>query len=387
MRDSMAYPLVKLKTAIALGLLAGFLLSPKLWLSARFYPATPVLSFLKPLSFPFDYVAFVGMLLCLCVAGVLGKPSKPIAAFLIFAIALAMLDQSRWQPWFYQFVFMLAALGLALRSRAGPAEQETSLNTCRLIVVSVYFWSGLQKANGGFLNDVFPWLMEPFSKFFPWIEGFGVIVPVTEVGIGLALLTKRLRTSAVLLAIGMHAFILLAIGPSGQNKNSVVWSWNLVMAFCVFVLFWRGNDFNWKDLLWPKTVFHRVVLVLFTAAPLLSFVNLWDNYLSWALYAGNKNTASLYISDAVDDKLPEVIEKFTREENPNLYELNISGWSEGEMNVPAYPEPRIYKNVARTICGYAAKPSEVTLVVRGKLALFDSNRESTYDCSLLAGQR
>jgi hypothetical protein len=55
------------------GLLAGFLLSPKLWLSARFYPSTPVLSFLKPLSFPFDYVVFLGMLLCLCVAGLLGK--------------------------------------------------------------------------------------------------------------------------------------------------------------------------------------------------------------------------------------------------------------------------------------------------------------------------
>ncbi len=381
----MAHPLVKLKTAIALGLLAGFLLSPKLWLSARFYPATPVLSFLKPLSFPFDYVVFVGMLLCLCVAGVLGKPSKPIAAFLIFAVALAMLDQSRWQPWFYQFVFMLAALGLALRSRAGAAEQEAALNTCRLIVVSVYFWSGLQKANAGFVNDVFPWLMEPFSKFFPRIVRFGMIVPVTEVVIGLALLTKRFRTAALLLAIAMHAFILLAIGPSGQNKNSVVWSWNLVMAFCVFVLFWRGNDFTWKDLLWPKTAFHRLVLVLFSVAPLLSTVNLWDNYLSWALYAGNKNDASLYISDAVDDKLPEQIEQYTTEENPSLYKLNVTRWSEGEMNVPAYPEPRIYKNVARAICGYAGKPAEVTLVMRGKLALFDSNRESRYDCSLLAG--
>jgi hypothetical protein len=383
----MALRLLKLKTAITLGLLAGFLLSPKLWLSARFYPATPILSFLKPLSFPLDYAVFVGMLLCLCVAGLLGKPSRPIAAFLMFAVALAMLDQSRWQPWFYQFLFMLAALGLALRSRAGAAEQQASLNTCRLIVVSVYFWSGLQKANGGFLNDVFPWLMEPFSKFFPWISRFGIIVPVSEVAIGLALLTKRYRKAGVLLAIGMHAFILLAIGPWGQNRNSVVWSWNIVMAFCVFVLFWQGNDFTWKELLWPKTAFHCAVLVLFTLAPSLSFINLWDNYLSWALYAGNKNDASLYISDAVDDKLPEQIEQFTTEENPNLYKLNITRWSEGELNVPAYPELRIYKNIARTICGYAAKPSEVTLVVRGKLALFDNSRESSFDCSTLAGQR
>src|ERR1700722_13070531 len=68
-RDRMDPRILKLKIAITAGLLAGFLLSPKLWLSARFYPSTPVLSFLKPLSFPFDYVVFLGMLLCLCVAG------------------------------------------------------------------------------------------------------------------------------------------------------------------------------------------------------------------------------------------------------------------------------------------------------------------------------
>ena len=82
---------------------------------------------------------------------------------------------------------------------------------------------------------------------------------------------------------------------------------------------------------------------------------------AWALYAGNKNDANLYFSDTVDDKLPEQIEQYTNEENPNLYKLNVTRWSEGEMNVPAYPEPRIFKNVARAICGYAAKPAEVTL--------------------------
>ena len=49
--------------------------------------------------FPRDAALFVR------VAGLLGKrSSKPIAAFLIFAVLLAMLNQSRWQPWFYQIL-------------------------------------------------------------------------------------------------------------------------------------------------------------------------------------------------------------------------------------------------------------------------------------------
>lgn len=45
-----------LRVTVILGLLAGFVLSPKLWLSSRLYPLTPVWSFLQPLRSPGDYV-------------------------------------------------------------------------------------------------------------------------------------------------------------------------------------------------------------------------------------------------------------------------------------------------------------------------------------------
>ena len=35
---------------------------------------------------------------------------------------------------------------------------------------------------------------------------------------------------------------------------------------------------------------------------------------------------------------------------PNL--INVLEWSLDELNVPVYPEPRIYKNTARYICTY-----------------------------------
>ena len=61
----MAARLFRLRAVVAAGLIAGLLLSPKLWVSTRFYPLTPVMQFLKPLPYPFDYAVYV-LLLALC---------------------------------------------------------------------------------------------------------------------------------------------------------------------------------------------------------------------------------------------------------------------------------------------------------------------------------
>ena len=369
-----------LRWVVIAGMMAGLLLSPRLWLSSRLYPQTPVWSGLHALPHPADYLVYGALLLSLAMAAVLPRSSAPVAAFVILAFVLAALDQSRCQPWFYQYSFMLIALSLPLRG----------VETCRLIVVSVYFWSGLQKANGGFLNDAFPWLMEPVTHILPAtlapaIHRAGVLVPAVEMAIGIALLSRRYRTTALLVAAAMHTFILFAIGPWTHNANTVVWPWNFAMALSAFLLFWRVPDFSLREILWPKgAVFQKAVLVLFAVAPLLSFFNAWDNYLSWALYAGNRNDADVYMTDAVALKLPEDLLEYVYEEGPDRNSLNLPTWSLGELNVPAYPEPRIYRNVARSLCPYAAKPSDITLIIQGKIALLHSQSRTTYTCAALA---
>jgi len=87
------------------------------------------------------------------------------------------------------------------------------------------------------------------------------------------------------------------------------------------------------------------------------------------------------VSDEVFDRLPDAIEDYISEDGPDRNGLNINEWSLGELNVPSYPEPRIYKNVARQICGYDADGTGVELVVQEKLALANSNRRSVYHCS------
>src|ERR1041385_7423246 len=89
--------ILPLRTLVIAGLLAGFLLSPKLWTSARFYPQTPVWSALHPLPVPFDRIVFGALLLAL-IAGLFARSRLPLAAFLVLAAALAALDQSGGQP-------------------------------------------------------------------------------------------------------------------------------------------------------------------------------------------------------------------------------------------------------------------------------------------------
>ncbi|HEV3384534.1 MAG TPA: hypothetical protein VG097_06940, partial [Gemmata sp.] len=59
-----------LRISVIAGLLAGFALSPKLWLSSRFYPLTPVWSFIRPLRSPGDYIVLFTRIALLIAAAI-----------------------------------------------------------------------------------------------------------------------------------------------------------------------------------------------------------------------------------------------------------------------------------------------------------------------------
>ena len=70
---------------------------------------------------------------------------KPFIWLTVALVSLMVfLDQERMQPWVYQYLFMLAALGLFSWRYDDVAGRDLTLNICRFIVASIYFWSGLQ---------------------------------------------------------------------------------------------------------------------------------------------------------------------------------------------------------------------------------------------------
>jgi len=296
---------------------------------------------------------------------------------------LALQDQSRWQPWFYQYVFMLLAIALA-----GSQRQASAFNTCCLVIAATYIWSGLAKLNPNFVSDIFPAFFEPFiaRKLVPgpWlVPRFAFVAPLFECAVGIGLLIRRIRPWALFCAIVMHAFILIALGPLGRSFNAVIWPWNLAMIAFLLILFSRRTENpTLQDIVRGRGfVFQKVVLILFGILPALSVFHLWNDYLSSALYSGNVDAGVVYLSDDAFESLPDKIEDYVFEEGPNRSSLDINHWSFLEMNVPAYPEARIFRNVTRQICGYVSNGSGVELVVQEKLAFINGRRRLVYHCS------
>ena len=117
--------------------------------------------------------------------------------------------------------------------------------------------------------------------------------------------------------------------------------------------------------------------------PVLSLFNLWDSYLSSTLYSGNTNGAQIYISNSVKQKLPVEIQQYATKTETDKNELDFFDWSFDELNVPPYPETRVYKDITEDICKYAENKDEVVLVVSGKPTWFNGDHKSSYDCSNL----
>ena len=69
---------LRVKTTVIAGMLAGILLSPKLWVSTRYYPLVPALPHLPAIPYPLDYLCY-GALIVLLVAAAFVAPAACVS--------------------------------------------------------------------------------------------------------------------------------------------------------------------------------------------------------------------------------------------------------------------------------------------------------------------
>ncbi len=275
------------------------------------------------------------------------------------------------QPWFYEYLLLFAALA-RFYSAHDDARRSSALNACRALVASIYFWSGAQKLNPRFVHDMAPWIAKPllnaFPRLAPAVTAAAYAVPLVEIGIGLALLSRRTRPFATGAAVGMHCLLLVSLGPLGRNHNTVIWPWNLMMIGVVLALFARTPEIPARAILLPSgPALWRFAVAFIVCVPALSFVGLWDNYLSWALYSGDHATAVFYVSQDLLDRLPDPIADHVYENDAGPDTLDASEWSWDELNAPIYAEPRIYRGIARALCRYAAAPGDLRVAIQPRV--------------------
>jgi hypothetical protein len=357
---------------LILALLSGLLISYPLWLSRHIFPQTPLIPGFDSTFLHFDKLLFGALLIMLLTIIVKPEWRKITFAALILFFLLLLIDLNRWQPWAFQYALMLFAFAVF------PKDEKNLYNSLRIVVSGVYFWSGVQKFNEGFTEDIVPWMLEPLIKIFPsWESGLytmAMLVPYLEIFISIGLFFSRTRTLAVIIAMGMHLFVLYDMSPIAKDYNYVIVPWNLAMMSFLFLLFYRK-----KEAVIPehfKSIRTRIpaalLFLLFWIMPSFSFIDKWDSYLSARLYSGNSSNGYVFISEEVRQKLDPKVEKLIEVKDGMPY-IYINGWSMEELGVPSYPEKKVYLKARNYFYKYCQDSTEVILMITDKYNLLDTN--------------
>jgi hypothetical protein len=338
-----------IKFTVLIGMFASVLLSYNLWAGERWFPKTPFFYNYIGLTAPFDYLNLFILIILLYFSFTSTK--KYITLLLIvFCIYLCFDDQNRMQPWFYNYILILFVL-LFYKSRVDePNNYTTIFISLQLLVSLIYIFSGIQKLNDSFASETFQWMMNSLDfilskRQIGIISNFGNLIPYFEIGIGCLLLVKQMRFIIVPLLITMHVLILILLGPTGKNYNSVIWPWNFIMIALILLLFSNVKQERFYDIsfLFKGTTFY-LVITLMLIFPFFSLKNQYDSYLSSSLYSSNLNDCKITLSDKAYNKLPYYIRRYCTSVN-NEHLLYVKKWSMDELNVPCVPEYRIFKSI------------------------------------------
>lgn len=353
---------------VGIGFMAGILLSWNLWTSRRDYPLFPVADWIPqfaPGISALVALAMVGLLIWLVVRPQVWSASACLGLFLF----LALQDQSRWQPWAYQYALMLVPV---LLLRMGKDERAV-LGLLQFIVMMVYLWGGIHKCQSGWLSVwenslVAPLISEGKEGVLDvLLLGFGYLIPIIEILMAVGLLFRRTRLPAIVAIVVTHLVILALLGPvKGYISNSVVWPWNLVMVGMVICLFYQ-QELCFADLIksirWLPVSVPLVALMI--VCPILFYLGLWDRYLSFSLYAGQQKRFLVQVPAEALPHVPEVWIPYlvNPQANDGHRILSPSTWSTKELNVPLISEWRILRAFAKELCAEDLGGSELRFYI------------------------
>lgn len=351
--------------SIALVLQIG--ISSNLWLPVeRTYPLVGLfegLAFGNELTWFFSLSFIVGL-----IAITIISKWRYFGFWLIFPaiILLIIEDTTRLQVWMYIYLTLLGTI-------AWTYWQKSSLKTLptlQFAIAMVYFWTGLQKLNPLFVQDVYSWLVNIFEVTKPLAElpSLGYLIGLGEALIGLGLLFPKTRKLGILLAIVLHLLILIFL--IGDNYwNPIVYPWNVAMIGLVFVLFW-----NQKEVVLPiakkeieedkpsinankikqETVVlpHYLILFFFGIFPLLDFPGIGIHQLSFSMYSGMEVRGYVYMNDgkAVEACLPKKLSDRLLEQSATETSISIDYWANKDMNAPSVGGKRVLYIVAKEVC-------------------------------------
>jgi uncharacterized membrane protein YphA (DoxX/SURF4 family) len=353
----------------------------RLWIPClRAFPMIPAFKWLPILwgNIP-DIILYIVMLIA-CIALII-RPflRKALLCFVCAYLLLLIEDIDRLQPWLYLYLLMVSSLLLCSRNKT-----VSTLFLCRLILCSVYFWSGLQKLNIQYAENVFPWLVD-FTGGKTYLQlhtTYAYLCAFLECSMGIMLWIKRLRKFACYSVFAMHLFILFTLGPLVHNWNIVIWPWNIAFGLLVYLLFFRSKPvvINLSKITMPAKIHIVSIALLASIMPCLGLIDKWDHFLSYGFYSGMPAEPEFYLPASERSLLPasSIHSQYLSDTKKTCY-VQIDIWAMDEMNVPLYPEERIYFEVAKKLSTTIMHDEKTTgLSVTSKTRFSDEDKLTYY---------
>jgi hypothetical protein len=320
-------------------------ISYKVWISDRFFPVIPVFNFTTNFPNSIHFLLFV-ISLSLLLFIVIFQINKRIASiFLLVEIGSCLLDQMRWQPWeyFYLLLFLFFVIS---------KNQKQFMQLVTILIVTTYFFSGLNKLNGGFLT--FLWKHMVLIKMFKipktiidtnlWIYYLGIVLALIEISFAFALLFLKNKKVLVVLICTMHLFILILLGLI-FNFNPVVWPWNISMIGLILIIFYKNKNRIFSKAFIDIRQNYIVFILLFTTC-LLGKFGFWYSQFAFHLYDGNSNKLIVYAYNL--DKYPNLKGSIQTKKSTNgasFYTLDLSKYALKELEVTLNPDDYTYSNL------------------------------------------
>ena len=379
-----------LRPAAAFAALVGILCSPRLWLSSgRLFPATPLWAGIPQPPFPLDYFLLIATLASLTGVAVASRPRRWIQAFLVLLGILLIFDQTRWQPWMVLYAVLLAAFLFAPRTETVKrsvqaqvvlAAETQMLDLCRVYLICMYIFAGLQKFQYSFAVLVASLLSPELQRFqmsIEWLTAENTVplalsMAAAECAAGVLLAFQKTRRWAVYFLISMHVLLVVWLGPLGVDLNSVVWPWNIAMVVFLLLLF-RHKDEWTPGLLWRRHLSTRVCAVLITVFPTLALTGIWDSPLGFSLYTGRSKEGYIQVGQERIADLPPLVQRVTGPGGT----IQIANWCEEALGVYPWRETGIFTSAGKQVAEWLGPEAKVRLVELGKPGRFTGKREAT----------
>lgn len=330
-------------------LIVGILMSFKLWLTDRTFPLLPISDNIPQLPIGLDFIVII-LLLMVLAFGVFFRQRAIFIAILAVILVLFLQDQMRWQPWVYIYIMLIVPF-------AFKVDKTNIITYFQILLIGIYLWGGVHKFSADFIDNTFKMiLIDMFgvenNETILKLSWLGYSIPIIELLVALFLIIPKTRLLGIIGAILTHVFIFILLIKI--DSNTILYPWNIAMILFVIVLFYKNtNKLNiWKGINWQLRTLNSTAIILFIIMPVFALFNMWDNYPSFRLFSGKTNLFYISIKNEDVPKIdPNLNQYFWNPESLTRGKMiSLNAWTVAELNVPFYPETRVFKQFAKTFC-------------------------------------